>query len=294
MATPADDGYFPRGRSVLRRVHEQRAVGLFFGQRALMIGALNPLAFTGTIEHTRGRLKPFARLAHTGKAFETIFFGTRAEADRTLEWILGLHERVEGQLDQDAGATPAGTAYSAFDPALMLWTMAVIADSAPYFYELLVERLSEEEKEALWREYVRFAELFGMPRDAAPATWREFRAYWHQTLVSERMHLTDEARYVGYATAFEIPLPGLYAPAKRVHDLIMLGSLPEPVREHYGLSWTPAHAAAFRVAVTGMRRTRPLVPRVVREGPNADAYDLVARTERKRIERGQPTPQVAH
>jgi uncharacterized protein (DUF2236 family) len=118
-----DAGYFPAGRSVLRRVHSERAVGLFFGQRALMIGALNPLAFTGTIEHTRGRLKPFARLAHTGKAFETIFFGTRAEADRTLEWIAGLHDKVLGELPEDAGATPAGTPYSAYDPELMLWTM---------------------------------------------------------------------------------------------------------------------------------------------------------------------------
>jgi hypothetical protein len=42
-----------------------------------------------------------------------------------------------------------------------------------------------------------------------------------------------------------------------------------------------------------MRRSRPFVPRRVREGPNAEAYDLVARTERHRIERGEPTPHVA-
>ena len=294
MSQAGDEGYFPRGRSVLRRVHSERAVGLFFGQRALMIGALNPLAFTGTIEHTRGRMKPFARLAHTGKAFETIFFGTRVEADRTLEWIAGLHERVVGELPEDAGPTPAGTPYSAYDPELMLWTMAVIADSAPLFYELLVEELSDPEREQLWQDYVLFAELFGMPRDAAPATWREFRAWWEETLASERMHLTDTARYVGYATAFEIPLPGIYAPAKRVHDLIMLGSLPPRVRELYGLGWSRPQELAFRVAVAAMRRSRPLVPGAVRQGSNADAYDLVARTERRRLERGEPTPQVAH
>jgi uncharacterized protein (DUF2236 family) len=293
MSRGVDEGYFPAGRSVLRRIHSERAVGLFFGQRALMIGALNPLAFTGTIEHTRGRLKPFARLAHTGKAFERIFFGTRAEADRTLEWIAGLHDRVAGELPQDAGATPAGTRYSAYDPELMLWTMAVIADSAPHFYELLVAKLSDSERDDLWQDYVRFAELFGMPRDAAPGSWREFRDWWAETLASDRMHLTDTARYTGYATAFEIPLPGYYAPAKRVHDLIMLGSLPPRVRELYGLSWSRAQEIAFRATVQAMRRSRPLVPRRVRQGPNADAYDLVARTERRRIERGEPTPQVA-
>ena len=293
MGSRGDEGYFPRGRSLLRHVHEQRAVGLLYGQRALMIGALHPLAFTGTIEHTRGRLKPFARLAHTGKAFEAIFFGTRAEADRTLEWVHGLHHKVRGELAEDAGATPAGTAYSAFDPELMLWTMAVIADSGRFFYERLVRELSESEREALWRDYVLFGELFGMPRDAAPSTHREFRAWWDETLASERMHLTDGARYVGYATAFEIPLPGIYAPAKRIHDLIMLGSLPPRVRELYGLDWTPARALAFQAATLAARRSRPMVPRVVRRGSNADAYDLVARTERRRIDRGDPTPQVA-
>jgi uncharacterized protein (DUF2236 family) len=294
MRAVGDEGYFPAGRSVLRRVHSERAVGLFFGQRALMIGALNPLAFTGTIAHTRGRMKPFARLAHTGKAFETIFFGTRAEADRTLEWIAGLHDNVVGELPEDAGATPAGTPYSAYDPELMLWTMAVIADSAPRFYELFVAELSDSEREALWQDYVRFAELFGMPRTAAPPTWRDFRAWWHETLASDRMHLTPTARYVGYATAFEIPLPAYYAPAKRVHDLVMLGSLPPRVRELYGLSWSRAQELAFRGTVEAMRRSRPFVPRRVRQGANAEAYELVARTERRRIERGEPTPQVAH
>jgi hypothetical protein len=54
------DGYFPEG-SILRRVHSERAVGLFYGQRALMIGALNPLAFVGTTEHTNAKQKPFRR-----------------------------------------------------------------------------------------------------------------------------------------------------------------------------------------------------------------------------------------
>jgi uncharacterized protein (DUF2236 family) len=287
-----DRGHFPPGRSLLRRVHSERAVGLFYGQRALMIGALNPLNFV-TVQHTRGRTAPFARLAHTGKAFESIIFGSRADADRVLAWVHGLHQRVRGELAEDAGATPAGTPYSALDPKLMLWTVAVIADSALAFYELLIRRLSAPERNALWREYVRFGELFGMPRTDAPASYREFRDYWEGALAGEETHLTEAAREIGYATAFEIPLPGIYAPAKRAHDLIMLGSLPPRVRELYGLRLTRAHAVAFRATVTAMRRSRPLVPRAIREGPNAEAYELVARTERRRIERGEPTPQVA-
>lgn len=258
-----------------------------------MIGALHPLAFTGTVQHTHGRLRPFQRLVHTAKVFEAVFFGTRAEADEALAFVRRLHERVEGTLPKDAGRVAAGTPYSAFDPELMLWTMAVIAHSGPYFYELFVRRLDDRERERLWQEYVRFGELFGMPRDVAPRTHAEFRAWWERTLRSDEMHLTPEARYVGYATALEIPLPRSHAPAKQVHDLIMLGSLPPVVREHYGLDWTPLHAAAFRAAVAGLRAARPLVPAPIKRGSCAASYELVARTERRRIERGEPTPQVA-
>lgn len=140
---------------------------------------------------------------------------------------------------------------------------------------------------------MRFGKLFGMPRDAAPSTYPEFRDYWERALASNAMQLTEMAREVGYATAFEIPLPGIYAPAKQIHDLVMLGSLPSRVRELYGLRWTVAHAVAFRAAVTAMRRSRTLVPRAIREGSNAQAYNVVVRTERRRIERRDPTPQVA-
>ena len=286
------DGYFPRGRSILRRVHEERAVGLFFGQRALMIGALHPVAFTGTLENTAGRIRPFRRLAHTGKVFEEIFFGTRSEADAALAFVHRLHERVSGTLAEEAGPYAAGTRYSAFDPELMLWTLAVIADSGPYFYELFVGELSPEEHEELWQEYVRFGALFGMPPQAAPPTHREFRSWWERTLASERIHLTPEAREVGYATAFEIPLPGLHQPAKRVHDLIMLGSLPPRVRGLYGLRWSRAQELAFRAAVGSLRRARPVTPRAIRRGRCGASYDLVARTEQRRIERGEYTPQA--
>jgi uncharacterized protein (DUF2236 family) len=287
------NGYFPRGRSILRRVHGERAVGLMYGQRALMIGALNPLSFVGTIAHTYARKTPFQRLAHTGMAFETIFFGARREADEVLARVARLHERVRGELPEDAGEFAAGTPYSAFDPELMLWTLAVIADSAETFYELLVRRLTTREREALWRDYVRFGELFGLPRDAAPASYREFRNYWRDRMASDELHVTPEAREVGYATAFEIPVPGVYGPLFRVHDLLMLGSLPPRVRELYGLAWTPAQQLAFDAAASAARASRPLVPKRFRRGPNRESFELVARTERGRVSRGDPTPQVA-
>jgi uncharacterized protein (DUF2236 family) len=287
-----DTGYFPRGSSLLRRVQEERIVGLFFGQRALCIGALAPLNYVGTSEHSQGKLTPFKRLVHTGIQFETIFFGTRAQADRVLAHVDRLHQTVNGVLPEDAGVLPAGTPYSALDPELMLWTVAVMMDSAQYFYELFVARLSDHEREALWQDYVRFAGLFGMPREAAPATYPAFRSWWEAKLASDEMYLTDEARYIGHATAFEIPMPRRNQPGKRVHDLIMLGSLPERVRDLYGLRYTPAQAVAFDAAVGFVRASLRVTPPRMRRGRNTRSFRLVERTERWRIERGKPTPQV--
>jgi len=293
MASSAvDEGYFPRGRSVLRMVQEERLVGLHFGQRALAIGALQPVNYTGTSRSTGGRERPFRRLVRTANDFEAIFFGTRAEADKVLAKVRRMHERVNGELPRDAGRYPAGTRYDAFDPELMLWTVAVSAESALYFYELLVRRLSAAERDAFWADYVRFGELFGMPRDVAPQTYGEFRAWWDAMLASDRMHLTAEARRTGTFVAFEIPMPMVSQPAKWVHDHLMLGSFPPRVRELYGWGFSPAQARAFRLSVTALRGLRAVAPPSLRHGSCARSFALVEQTERLRIERGEPTPQL--
>lgn len=287
-----DGGYFPRGESVLRQVHEERLVGLFYGQRALAIGALHPVNYTGTSQSTGGRKQPFRRLVRTANDFETIFFGTRAEADRVLAKVHKLHRRVHGELAESAGPFPAGTPYDAFNPGLMLWTAAVSFESALYFYELFVRRLSDGERDAFWLDYMRFAELFGMPPEVAPQTYAAFAEWWDAKLSGPEMHLTDEARRTGAFVAFKIPMPGGNQPAKRLHDLVMLGSLPPRVRELYGFSWSPAQARAFPLAVAVLRGARAVAPAAVRQGSCAQSYALVAATERLRIERGKPTPQL--
>jgi uncharacterized protein (DUF2236 family) len=289
---PLDDGYFPRGRSILRQVHDERLVGLFFGQRALAIGALHPVNYTGTSQSTGGHERPFRRLVRTANDFEAIFFGTRAEADKVLAKVHTMHRRVQGELPADAGPFSAGTRYDAFDAELMLWTAAVSAESALYFYELFVRPLSPWERDAFWLDYVRFGELFGMPRAVAPPTYAAFRAWWDAKLASEEMHLTDEARRTGRFVALEIPMPAANQAAKRLHDLVMLGSFPPRVRELYGLSWSAAQARAFPLAVATLRGLRALAPASVRTGSCARSFALVEKTERDRLARGKPTPQL--
>jgi uncharacterized protein (DUF2236 family) len=282
--------YFPPGRSMARRVHGERSVGLLYGQRALLIGALEPLTYTGTMMSTKSGEWPFTRLARTARIQETVFLGTRAEADKALAAVHRLHERIEGTLSEAAGPHPAGAAYSAFDPKLMLWTLAVIADSGRAMYEAMVRPLSAAEREALWQDYVRFGELFGLPRADVPASHREFRAWFEGRLASPDLHATPHALEMAPLVAFEQPVP---LPARGnlvAQNLVIKGTLPPRVREIFGIDWSRAHETAFRAITAAHRRARPAFPRPMRRGRNDAFFDVVTQAEHRRG--GTRTPEL--
>jgi uncharacterized protein (DUF2236 family) len=284
------DYYFPPGRSVARRVHGERAVGLLYGQRALLIGALEPLTYTGTMISTGAGDRPFQRLARTAKIQETVLLGTRAEADKALAAVHRLHERVKGRLGEAAGAHAAGTAYSAFDPELMLWTLAVIADSGRAMYETMVRPLSEVEHEELWQDYVRFGELFGLPRSAVPGSYREFSAWWDERLSSPHLQATPHGLEMAPLVAFEQPVPATARGNLVAQNHVIKGTLPPRVREIFGIPWSRAHEGAFRAMTAGHRRARPFFPRRVRRGRNDIFFNVVMKGERERG--GTRTPQL--
>jgi len=287
----SDDAYyFPPGRSMARQVHGERSVGLLYGQRALLIGALEPLTYTGTMISTKSGDWPFTRLARTAKIQETVFLGTREEADRALGAVHRLHERIKGTLPEAAGAHAAGAAYSAFDPKLMLWTLAVIADSGRAMYEAMVRPLSEGERAALWQDYVRFGELFGLPASEVPASYREFRAWWGERLTSPDLHATPHALEMAPLVALAQPVPVPARANLAVQNLVIKGTLPPRVRKIFGIGWSRAHEAAFRSVTAAHRRARPAFPRQMRRGRNDVFFDVVTQAERRRG--GTATPEI--
>jgi uncharacterized protein (DUF2236 family) len=282
--------YFPPGRSMARRVHGDRAVGLLYGQRALLIGALEPLTYTGTMLASNAGDHPFTRLARTAKIQETVILGTRAEADKALAAVHRLHEQIKGTLPEAAGAHPAGAAYSAFDPELMLWTLAVIADSGRAMYEAMVRPLGAGEREALWQDYVRFGELFGLPAGEVPASHRKFRAWFDAKLASPDLHATPHALEMAPLVALEQPVPPAARGNLAAQNLVIKGTLPPRVREIFGIEWTRAHETGFRALTAGHRRARHAFPRLVRRGRNDHFFDVVTQGERRRG--GTATPQL--
>jgi uncharacterized protein (DUF2236 family) len=276
-------GYFPRGRSVLRRVHGAKIVGWTYGQRALLMQATHPLAFAGLMANTTGLEAPFNRLAHTATTMERIFFGSRTETDCELERIRRLHERVSGTIEEPAGEYPAGSAYSATDPDFLLWILACLADSAQAAYETFVRELGVREREAFWRDYLLVGELFGLPRSSAPPTYREYRYYLADRLADEGLYVVELAREICHRIIYEMPVPAHREPALRVIHFAVLGLLPQRVRDLYGFEWGLRERLAFQGLARSLRIAALVTPNSIRRGSSAPDYELVARTERQRV-----------
>jgi uncharacterized protein (DUF2236 family) len=278
-----DGGYFPRGESVLRRVHGARIVGLVYGQRALIVQATHPLAFAGLMANTNGQAAPFQRLAHTAKTMETVFFGQREEVDRELARIARLHARVRGVLDAPAGRYPAGSAYSAADPSFLLWILACLADSAEVTYRAFVRDLDLGERERFWQDYLLVGELFGLSRSDAPASYSEYRAYMEERCSSPDLHVLDDAREICHRILFEMPLPAFRGPAVGVLHFAVIGLLPARVRRLYGFDWDPLRQLAFEALTRAHRAAAPAIPARMRRGSCAADYEVVAKEERRRL-----------
>ena len=278
-----DLGYFPRGESVLRRVHGARVVGVLYGQRALLLQATHALAFEGLWASSGGKEAPFRRLAHTAQVLERIYFGTREEADRELVRVRRLHARVRGTTTRDTGPHPAGSRYRADSPELLLWIMACTADSALVTYETFVRRLRRGERERFWQDYLIFGELFGLPRSHAPGDFAEFRDYMHERTESRDLHVLPEAREICHTILFDMPVPAVRRPALSAMHFAVIGLLPARVREMYGLDWDLGRQLAFEAMKRAHRTAVPAVPASIRRGSCAEDYAAVAREERRRL-----------
>jgi uncharacterized protein (DUF2236 family) len=290
----SDRGYFPLGESMLREVHGERVVGLYYGQRTTLVGALDALLYESTERHTHGKSQPWARLSRTARIMENIFFGTCEDADRELARVAAMHAQVKGRMPADSDPRIAGKQYSAQDPTLAFRTIGSMADSAEKIYDAFVRKMTGDERERFWQDYLVAGEMFGLRRSDAPGTYAEFRETWDAWMEDRSLFLTPGARESAIQSAFHQPLPRPQQELqKRLNYLIVAGTLPEHVREMFELSWGNKEKVAFRALSKSMRTGRPVTPRPIRRGRNHAQFNLVARTEHFRQERGRATWQIS-
>ncbi|MFN2614500.1 MAG: oxygenase MpaB family protein [Actinomycetota bacterium] len=250
-----DEGLFGP-ESVSWRVHRETTV-LFGGARAILMQAAHPLVIAGARETGFYERNPWQRLERTLRLTYAITFGTRDEAMRAVERINDVHALVRGT------DPVTGKRYEALDPKLLLWVHSVLVESALLFERLTVGGLDEAERQRFHEEQMLSAELLGVPRAMIPPTLGELRAYIKGVIGSGDLIVTDAARTV--AELFRNPPPeATWRPILRVVAKWAFGTLDPRLRAMYGYRWSPAHEAAMRASLAGLRAVRPLLPPKVR------------------------------
>jgi uncharacterized protein (DUF2236 family) len=269
----AINGYFEE-RSMIRRIHRERAVALS-GPRALLMQAAHPLAVFGLLAHSSALDEPYERLARTAETMNTIAFGSRADADRITRRVRAMHRRVNGRLPEAIGPYPAGTTYRADDPRLLLWVLFSLVDSALVVYRRYVHSLSREQEAAFWEDYKVVGRLFGLKRRDMPATLDDLDAYRTRMLYGDELLVTDWARQRARQIVLEPPVPLLARPLLETVNFVTVALLPDPIREQYRFSALPPTVMRKALVAGGAdylkRAVIPFLPGRVRLIPSARA-----------------------
>jgi uncharacterized protein (DUF2236 family) len=230
-------GYFD-DRSMLRKVHRERVVA-FSGARALLMQAAHPLAVFGLLSHSSALDAPYARLARTAETMNTIAFGSRGDADRVTRRVRAMHRRVRGQLPEEVGRYPTGTAYRADDPELLLWVLFSLVDSALVFYRHYVGSLSRDQEAAFWEDYKIVGQLFGLDPADMPHTLDDVDEYRVRMLTGDELLVTEWARMRARQIVLAPPVPLLARPVLETVNFVTIALLPDPIRSQYGFSPLP-------------------------------------------------------
>jgi uncharacterized protein (DUF2236 family) len=271
-------GYFGPA-SVIWRVAREAALVLG-GGRAVLMQLAHPLVAAGVGAYSSYATNPWARFQATVDLSQALVFGTRSEVHAAARTINRLHVRVRGQLAEDVGPFAAGTAYRAHDPALLLWVLATLIDSALLVYPLVAGPLSEADQERYYQEEREGVILLGLPAQAVPPTLAAFRAYMHEMLAGDQLVVTEEARRVAHAV-MHFNVPPIYwpvlLPARAVMWQMTVGFLPDRMRAEYGYSWSASQDRWLRRELAALRAIVPHLPPLLRYMPAARAaYRRVA------------------
>jgi uncharacterized protein (DUF2236 family) len=248
--------------SVARRINRESFL-LLGGTAALLMQVAHPLVGAGVDQHSDFRRSPVRRLVRTVDTTLAIVYGERRTAESALKRIGRSHAPVRGQAAD-------GRAYRARDPRLMLWVQATLVLTSIRWYEAVMGRLSDAERNAYWSEGKFFAGELGVPEHLFPSTYADLLRYEAEMLATE---VVPDATAITLAREVVRPLRWLPEWAYWPNDAISAGLLPTGIRSAFGLPFGPAERRLQRAAITLIRITRPALPRWITVVPQARRYE---------------------
>jgi uncharacterized protein (DUF2236 family) len=248
--------------SVARQINRESFL-LLGGTAALLMQVAHPLVAAGVDQHSDFRRSPVRRLLRTVDTTLAIVFGERATAQSALKRIGRRHAPVRGQAAD-------GRAYRARDPELMLWVQATLVLTSVRWYEAIMGRLSERERDAYWAEGKFFAGELGVPKDLFPATYSDLERY-EETMLRTVVVPDATAKVV----AHDVVRPYAWLPefAYWPTDALSAALLPVALRTAFGYRFGTPQRVFYRAVIVAIRALRLLLPQWLTVVPQARRFE---------------------
>lgn len=231
------------------------------GPRAAVLQNMLPALGQGVEDHSVWFAETLARLQRSIPPIFNTVYG--ADGHAAGHEVRDFHRTIKGTL-------PDGKPYSALNPDTYYWAHATFVEHLITATDTFIRRLSEAEKEQIFRESITWFERYGVSSRGTPQTWAEFQDYWQHAL-DERLVAHRTAAYgVGYATkGWPRPkqVPALLwriirRPVNAVSASLTIGGLPPQAREILGLPWDERRERRYQRFARACRAARPLYDRL--------------------------------
>jgi uncharacterized protein (DUF2236 family) len=199
-----------------------------------------------------------------------LLFGDQHEAEGAIEGIRKIHRRVQGTLKADVGQFPAGTRYSAEDPALLRWVHLTLIDSVISLYEKVIGPLSEAERDSYCTDAAWVPVALGARESEIPRTWADVRRAFDDVIASGVLAVGDDAKAIAEAVLTP-PLPSavrwMLRPVSTLQRHVTMGTLPPEIRAQYG--WKPPAPKDLERTFARLRVFRRVLPKAIAWWPDA-------------------------
>lgn len=229
----------------IRIVHADASM-FIGGLRALLLQSLHPLAMAGVAQHSDYRADPWGRLQRTSDFLFATTFGPVAEAERAVEIVHRVHERVTGEAAD-------GRRYAANDPHLLRWVHVAEVDSfLTAFNRHGAVTLSPADQDRYVANTAVIARALGS--EEPPTTVAELKAQLRA--FRPELRGTPEAREGAQYLLFKAPLPPAGLAVYGVLAAAAVALLPAWARLPLRLPFLPVtEAVALRPAGEALTRT---------------------------------------
>jgi len=233
---------------------------------ALLLQIAHPTVAAGVSQFSDYQSDPLGRLLRSIDYLTLMVFGGPDAAVRTARSLRRMHRRFKG-------TAADGRRYHAMEPEAWAWVHATLGDAALAGTQHFARPLVPAERAQFYSEWRAMGRLLGIGERDLPVDWRGYREYFDR-MVAERLEDSDTVQeFLTYLRRdVRCPLPRLdgpvwrlaWAPAGELAWTATVGLLPPPLRERFGVHWTPARQALYEALGAVARAARPLMPAVNR------------------------------